>query len=102
MKPLRMIRCAGEIGKAHRPVAEYALIDAGPAMQHRDVAVALVRCDAFENLIHGALFTFKRLQEGVAVKDQHAADAERLVALARADRSFFRSAAEKRSAAVLV
>ena len=41
--------------------------------------------DAGENLVDGALFAFKRLQKGAAVKNQHAADAERLVAVTSAE-----------------
>ena len=78
-------RSAGEIRKAHRPIAEYALIEAGPTVQHLDVAVARVGQDAGENLVDGAFFALKRLQKGAAVKNQHAADAERLVAVTCAE-----------------
>jgi hypothetical protein len=54
-------------------------------MQDIDVAVALIRRDAGENLVDGALFAFERLQKCPVVEDQHAADAERPVAFTGAE-----------------
>jgi hypothetical protein len=49
-------------------------------MQDDDIAVTLVGQDSGENLVDRALFAFQCLQKGAAVKNQHAADAERPVA----------------------
>jgi hypothetical protein len=47
--------------------------------------VTPVGCDAGKDLVDRALFAFECLQKGAAVKNQHAADAERLVARASAE-----------------
>ena len=47
--------------------------------------MARVGQDAGENLVDGTFFALKRLQKGAAVKNQHAADAERLVAVTCAE-----------------
>jgi hypothetical protein len=54
---------AGEIGKAHRPIAEHALVEARSAMQDVDVAVTPVGRDSGEDLVDRALFAFECLQK---------------------------------------
>ena len=60
-KTFEDIGSAGEIGKAHRPVAEDAPIEARAAVQHIDIAVTPVGDDAGQNLVDRALFAFERL-----------------------------------------
>ena len=93
---------AGEIGKAHRPITEYALVEARSAMQDVDVAVAPVGHDAGEDLVDRALFAFECLQKGAVVKTSMPLTPSALLRLRAPSKSFFRSAVEKSSEAVLV
>lgn len=75
---------AAEVGKVQRPIAEHALPKARTAMQHRNIAMTGIALDAGEHLVDGALLAFKRLQESAVMEEEHAGDADRLVARPRA------------------